>query len=182
MSAPSVRRALSAAALVALIATACSGEVSVGGSAAAPSEEAVDLIEGSLAEEAGLGPLTAECEDTSDIEPGEVFTCTGTTEDGDVVEFVGEVSEDGGGSVNSTNLATPGDIPDLADEAARILQEQNDLEVLPAMTCDDSRGLILESGSSLDCDVTNPVSGEQVSAVVTIIDGENLTISVEVVE
>ena len=165
----------------ALAVSACSGEVSISAGSAEPGEEAVQLIEGRLADEAALGPLTADCSDAADIEAGGSFDCTGTTDDGQVIEFTADVTEDGTGEVNSTNLATPQGISLLAEEAAQVLSEQNGVE-LPAdsVTCDDSQGLIIATGATLDCEVDDPQSGENIGALLTITDPENLGFRIEI--
>ena len=163
----------------ALALSACSAEVSVGGSSA--DTEAEELIEGELAEESGLGPLTAACEDATDVEAGDSFECTGTTEDGRVVEFTADVTEDGAGEVNSTNLIVPTAIAGVAEEAARVLAQQNDIELAPdAVTCDDSEGVIVERGATLDCEVADPQTGEPVDAMITFTDPETGAFEVDV--
>lgn len=158
-------------AAAALVVGACSAEVNIGTRSTEASEEAVRLIEGRLADQAGLGPLTADCPDVDDLEAGSSFDCTGTTEDGEVVEFTATVTDDGAGEVNSTNLITPDGIPRLAAEGARVLAEQNTFDLpADAVVCDDDRGLVLTAGATLDCAVTNPQTGELVPAVITITD------------
>jgi len=171
------------AGMAALALTACSAEVSVGSGSGDPGAEAELLIEGELADEAGLGPLTAECSGAEDVEEGGSFGCTGTTEDGQVIEFTAEVTDDGTGEVNSTNLATPASISLLAANAARVLSEQNDVDLPPdAVACDDSKGLVLAVGATLDCEVTDPQSGQPVDAVLTISDPdpENVGFEIEI--
>lgn len=168
-------------ALVALVALAGLG-AACGSATADPAEQAEALIETELADQAGLGPLVAACADAEGVGAGDTFTCTGTTEDGRVVEFTAEVEEGGAGEVTSTNLATPDDIPRLTAEAARVLGEENGVQLPPeAMTCDDSRGLIIEAGATLDCTVVDPRSGDELDAVITITDPENLGFEVELV-
>jgi hypothetical protein len=160
---------------------ACSAEVSIGSSSSDPEDEAIELIEGRLADEAMLGPLTAECFDAEGVGEGGSFECTGTTEDGQVIEFTAEVDGEGAGEVNSTNLATPDGIALLSDEAARVLSEQNAFELPPgSVVCDDSQGFIFVVDATLDCEVTDPQSGEMVPAVLTITDPENIGFTIEI--
>lgn len=173
---PPLTRTCLLAGAVGLAVAACSGEVSVNmGSSVDPGDEAEQLIEGELADEAGLGPLTADCSDA--VEPGGSFECTGTTGDGQVVAF----TADGAGAVDSTNLATPAGISLLAEEAGRVLAEQNAPgSPPPPIVCDDSRGLVLEVGAALDCEVTDPESGDVLAAVITITDPESLGFRIDV--
>ena len=155
-----------------LLAVACTTE------SVNPEEEAVDLIEGELADQAALGPLTADCPPAGDVEAGDSFDCTGTTEDGQVVEFTAEVTDEGAGEIVSTNLLTPEDIPTLADSAATVLAEQNGAEPAP-LACDDSSGFVLAPGATLDCELTDPATDDTLGATITITDPENVGYTVE---
>ncbi|MEL7208817.1 MAG: DUF4333 domain-containing protein [Actinomycetota bacterium] len=167
-----VRHRLTVLVLVGLVAAACTSD------SVNPKQEAIGLIEGELADQAALGPLAAACPDAEDVEAGGSFECTGTTGDGQVVRFTAEVTDDGAGEIVSTNLLTPEDIPTLADDAATVLAEQNDLEPAP-MTCDDSSGFVIEQGAVLDCELTDPATGDMLGATITITDPVNVGYTVE---
>ena len=78
---------------LALLATACSGSFSIGGTD--PSQAAVDLIEGELAEQLGVEDVTATCpDDLGDLEEGDTFTCTSTAGDGTTNEFLATIEPD----------------------------------------------------------------------------------------
>ena len=78
---------------LALLATACTGSFSIGG--ANPSQAAVDLIEGELAEQLGLQDVTATCpSNLGDLEEGDTFTCTSTSGDGSTNEFLATIEPD----------------------------------------------------------------------------------------
>jgi hypothetical protein len=158
---------------------ACSGASGPDPDQADPVADAEDLIEGSLADQIALGPLTADC--TSEETQGQpVIVCTGTTEDGRVVGFESEITDEGAGPIASTNAVTPGQIGELEASAVLELNEQNGTELpMDAMQCEDDRALILEPGAVLECEVADPQSGETVAAVLTITNPEGPVFDVE---
>ena len=87
--------------------SACSANVefSIGGQP--PEDAAVDLIEGELSDDLGLA-MTGECDDVDDPEVGVSFECTGTTDDGRVVEFDATIDEEDHISVFSVNVVNAG--------------------------------------------------------------------------
>lgn len=65
-----------------LVMSACSvsGEINIGSES--PENATEDVIEGELADQIGLGELTASCSKPSSEEVGSRFLCTADTEDG----------------------------------------------------------------------------------------------------
>ena len=89
--------------------------------------------------------MTGECDDVDDPEVGVSFDCTGTTDDGDVVEFVTLIDDDDHISVDSVNLVTAEGVPQYEAAAAEALTEQAGVTLDPAdVDCgDDPRHLRL---------------------------------------
>ena len=61
--------------------------LAAGCSTTEPDAAAVELIEGDLSEQIGLGALTGECDEPSTTSTGDEFACNGTTETGEVINF-----------------------------------------------------------------------------------------------
>lgn len=166
-----------------LLLAACSGSVSFGGPDA--QETAVALIEGRLTDQAGLGPLEGECDEIDEPEVGDTFACTGTTGDGQVIQFTAEVtSEDGtdadGVDVNSVNLLAPSAVPGLVDQAAEVLGR----EVGVALTGDDlacpADAVVVEVDTTIVCELTDPTNGDVFEATITITDPETAGFVIDV--
>ncbi len=98
---------LAAAMVVGLFASGCSGSFSFSVGGADIETPAGELISGELSEQLGLGEQTPECTIPDSPELGTVFTCTGTLEDGRVINYDGLVTEDDTFTLNSTNTLQP---------------------------------------------------------------------------
>lgn len=83
----------------------CSASFSIGGQSV--EDAAVELISGELADELGLGELSATCPPVEDPEVGTEFTCTATTSDGRTIEFDGVVDREDHIDVQTTNIILP---------------------------------------------------------------------------
>jgi hypothetical protein len=168
-----------------LVLAACSASVSFGGADA--QDAAVVLIEGELADQAGLGSLDVECDEVDDPAVGDSFACTGTTGTGEVIRFAAEVtSEDGteadGVDVNSVNLLAPSNVPGLVDQAAQVLGE----DVGIALTADDlvcpADAIVVQVDSTVACELTDPTNGDVFVATITFTDPETAGFVIEVGE
>ena len=85
---------------------------------------AEDVIEGDIAEQSTLGDLSATCEEPDDPEPGDVFACTATTEDGRTIEFTATVEDDDQVNVQSTNLITVEGLGTIEEVAVAALEAE----------------------------------------------------------
>jgi hypothetical protein len=149
----------------ALVLSACSvsGEISIGGQSTENLAE--DFIEDELAEQIGLGDLTASCSEPSSEDVGTTFLCTADTEDGRTIEFNGLIEEDGP-QVRTTNLVLAEHLPAITSTILGDLEEQTGLE-LPegALDC-GTETLVVDSSNQVVCSVTDPI-GEVFDTVVT---------------
>ena len=101
------------------------------------------LIEGELADVVGLGELEAKCQDVKDdAEVGTEFTCTGTTTDGQVVDFIAVIDREDHVDVNTTNLISAEALPHLETAATNALSLQLGAE-LPADSVDCGDDLVV---------------------------------------
>ena len=128
------------------------------GSDAAQSAEVV--IEEKMSEDLGLGELEASCDQPDEVAEGETFECTGTTEDGVVVEFEAELTGDDEFSVATTNYLTADDLQALLEVIAVSVTEEvgvavavSDIECPPAP-------LLLDENDEMTCEITDPETGE----------------------
>jgi len=132
-------------------------------------EAAVKLIEGDLAEQAGLGALSATCEEPAGTDVGETFTCEAETSDGRVIEFTATVAEGDKVDVGSTNLVLGSVLPKIESAALQLLAEQAGIE-LPAEALDcGTESVLLDETGVLACTVISPDNGDRYDAGITIV-------------
>lgn len=149
--------AITAAGLVVIVATtaACgsaSFEISFGGGSGTVEEAATFLVENDLSEELGE-VLVADCPEVPDPEVGSTFTCTGTTDDGLVIEFAGLVDREDHIDLNSTNLI----VAQRVQEWAAVAEESVEGAVGFDVTVDcGERFIVLDDESGWSCTVTDP--------------------------
>jgi hypothetical protein len=163
-----------------LLAAGCSVDVSVsfGGDDAAAAAE--DLIEDDIADQAGIGPLEATCEEIGDPQPGDTFTCTATTEDGETIRFDAVMEEDDMVDVESVNLVTADGLDLIEGLAAQALEESVGATLgSENFDCGD-RGLVVEPGGTIGCVLTDPATGTLYDATVTVKVLDPIEILVEV--
>ena len=159
---------IAAVVAVVLTASACgstSFEVSFGGGSGTVEEAATFLIEGELADQVGA-PLIADCPEVPDPEVGTEFTCTGTTEQGDVITFAGIVDREDHIDLNSTNLIVADRVAAWEDGVAASVGETLGFAV--TVDCGD-RFVVLDETGEIPCRVTDEF-GEQARLVVTVTD------------
>lgn len=156
---------------------ACSAEFSIGGQP--PEDAAVDLIEGELSDDLGVA-MTGECDDVDDPEVGVSFECTGTTDDGRVIEFVTLIDEEDHISVDSVNVVNAGAVDRFAAAAADALSEQAGVALdASAVDCGDE-AIVLDESMTLACSVTDPTDGAVYDASIIITDLDEGSFDVEV--
>lgn len=157
-----VRVAVAASALVALPAlAACAGD---------PSETGVEVIEGELAGQIGLGPLDATCAQPDDPVEGEEFTCNATTDDGRTIEFVAEFESDDTIFVYPTNVVTGELMSSVEAEAAELLGPEVGATIDPSdVDCADVN-TILDPDGTFMCTLTDTSTGDVYDLRVTFGD------------
>jgi hypothetical protein len=121
-------------------------------------EPATELIENDLEAQLGLGELSASCVEPDDLEPGTTFTCTATTEDGEVIEFDGIVEDEETFGIWATNAMPAAVVEEVEADAAQQLGDQAGV----ALSADDVEcpdGSIVIEGGSFECELTDPDDG-----------------------
>ena len=145
--------------LVAPLLIAAAGcSFSIGGDS--PEKTAESLIDGELADLIGLGGLEAACDEAADSEVGTEFSCTGTTADGRVIEFVTVIDREDRIDVNTTNLMAADVVAQLEIDGAEALGRQVGVQ-LPADSIDCPEGhAIFEDALNLLCTFYAPGSSD----------------------
>ena len=153
----SARRPLSVS-VVALAMVSAGALAACGGGSAADS--GVTLIEEELAETIGLGDLEATCDEPDGLKEDETFTCTATTDDGTVIEFLGTMTSDDEFEIVTTNLLTADDVTTIKEEGARVLSEEIQAEIVADdITC-PTEAVVLDDTGEFECEITDTSTGE----------------------
>ncbi len=163
-----------------LLTAGCSVDVSLSFGGADAAQAAVNLIEGDIAAQAGIGPLNATCQEIENPEPGDTFTCTAATDEGETIRFDAVMEEDDMVDVESVNLVTAEGLTVIEDLAVQALEESVG-ETLGTENFDcGARGMVVEPGGTISCVLTDPVSGTMYDAKVTVEVLDPIEIFVEV--
>jgi len=171
---------IAVAAAVAVTGAACSGNISFSIGGMAPEAAAVELIEGDLAEQLGIA-LAAECDELEDAKEGDSFTCTGTTDDGRIVDFGIEIGADEV-VADSLNLLTADAVPGLEQAAIDALTAEFGLEI-PAGSLDCGDGpLIVPTDKSFLCRLSDWTTDDVFDTTITITDQANWDFDISVAE
>jgi hypothetical protein len=143
------------------------------------------LITGDLAEQAGLGKVSASCEEPpSKPETGERFACTATSASGEVVRFTATVEDGSKVNVESTNLITADGLERIEQVAVEALErEQGQALGRENFDCGDDYVVLDPSREVLVCTLTDPDSGNEYEATVDVPDLQDVsTLTVEVAD
>ncbi len=159
--------------LAGVITTLSLGVAALAGCSASPSsyaDAAEDLIEGGLADQAGLGRLTATCNTPLATARGEAFACQADTVDGKKIDFVATIVRNKKIDVSSTNLVTGSLMSRVEEAALQLLADQTGFE-LPFGALDCGRvSVLLDESGRLSCTMTSPDNGDRYDASVTIVE------------
>jgi len=140
---------------LAFVASACSvsGEINIGTPTIENRTES--FIEDTLADEIGLGELTASCSKPSSEEAGTRFLCTADTENGKTVELQATVEADGS-FVKTTNVVLAKNLPVVA---AAVLGEVENLTGVDladdALDC-GTESIVVDDANQIVCTITDP--------------------------
>ena len=151
-----------------LLATGCgatSFEVSFGGSTGSIESVASDLIEGELSDQIGVA-LEPDCPEVTDPGVGSTFTCTGTTPDGEVIEFAGVVDREDHIDVTSTNLLLADQLDGWESVAAESVAAEIEVEV--TVDCGD-RFVVFDASFEMRCSIRDQ-AGDSADLRITITD------------
>ena len=122
-----------------------------------PAASAVELIEGELSDQIELGPLTGECDEPAESATGEEFSCTGTAEDGAVVNFTAVFESDDEIFLYPTNLVVESSLFEV--EAAATLGPEFGIEIDPAQIECPEGVTVLDADGRMFCTITDVDTG-----------------------
>ncbi len=148
-----------------VLVTACSDDVAQTGE---------NVIETEIQDQLGLGELDASCDQPGDREVGTEFTCTATTEDGQVIEFLGAFTGEKTIFVQPTNVVAAEALILWKAEAARVLSPELPIDLDPdLMDCPDDAVVFLDTSgtpgeASVDCTYPDPDTGASVPMRITV--------------
>lgn len=131
-----------------------------------PDVAAVDLIEGDLTEQIGLGPLSGDCDDPTDTSTGDEFSCTGTTDDGEIIQFTAVFESDDEVFIYPTNLVVDSSL--FEAEAATTLGPELGIEIDPAQIECPEGTIVLDAEGQMPCTITDAETGGVFPLTVTL--------------
>lgn len=146
-----IHTAGAALALTALVLAGCSKNAGI---------SAERAIIDQLQEDIGLGELEPECGQPAALEEGETFTCTAATEDGQVIEFLGEMTGSDTFDVVTTNLLSAEDVVLLRQAGAEWLSQEVGDSVDPDAIVCPFDVIVLDDTGTFSCEVTDVSTNE----------------------
>lgn len=159
-----------------LVAAGCS--FSIGDTATNAAE---DVIEGDAATQLGLTDVSADCGIPPDTEAGTTFTCTSTSNIGDI-DYLATIVDDETVNVRWVNLIDDEYIAALEVAAVNALETQSNLALgLENFDCGDGPRLLPDESTVL-CELTDPSNGDLYDTTLLITDYENIRFDIEVAE
>lgn len=169
--------------VIGAVAVGCSGEVSFSVGGKSPEAAAEERIERQdFVDRVGQGPLTAECNDPGDVEPGDTFLCTATTEQGGLVRILTTVVDDETINVQAQNLVTAEGRVRLENAIVQSLNQQNGLNLTPQQISCGEGAVLLDAEMKTTCALANPADGKVYDAHVTVTDLASGAFSVDVAQ
>jgi hypothetical protein len=166
-------RLLILAMVLGIAACAVSGENSIGGDS--PERATEDAIKGDLADQIGLGVLTASCSESGSGDIGSTFPCSSETEDGRTIEWQA-VIEATGCYVETTNVVLVDNLAPIAATIITQIESQVGIDLADdALDC-GTESLIVDAANQVVCQLTHP-GGDVFDTVVTFngLDTDNKT-------
>lgn len=167
---------------LALVLSACSvsGEISIG--SPSPENATEDVIEETLADQMGLGDLSANCSKPSSEDVGSRFLCTAETDDGQTIELQAVLEEDGP-FVETTNVVLAENLAPIVDLILGAIEDQSGIDLDDdALDCGTTT-IVVDSSNQITCDLTDP-TGSVFDTTITFngLDTNNPTFDFEVAQ
>jgi hypothetical protein len=119
-----------------------------------------------LQEEIGLGPLEPVCAQPAKREAGETFDCTATAEDGRVVTFVGEMTDEDTFDISTTNLISVAGVGVVRSRLAEVIAANIQSAVSPDDIVCGEGVVLLDDAGAFTCRITDRVSGNTFEMVI----------------
>ncbi len=149
-----------------------------------PREAAEELIAGPVANEVGLGPLTASCPEMNGADAGDVFPCTAATETQREISIDATIMASGQVELTTTNVITGDALPSFEQAAVSALNatlaDTLTSPLLPtAIDCGDTT-VVLADDRMMICALTDPTTQQIFDVSLTINDIESRQFSLVV--
>ena len=180
---PGVFRVLVAGLLAAALLTGCLDAAGDGENAVVltPTQAAEQLIAGPLAEQVGLGPLTASCPDMTGATGGDVFPCTAATETDRLLNVDAAILPSGQVELSTTNVILGSALPSFEQSAVDAINKvRPDANLTTgAVECGET-SVVLPDDRMLICELTDPRTEQifEVSLTVDDIEGRQFSLVV----
>ena len=146
-----------------------------------PTQAAEQLIIGPLAEQVGLGPLTASCPDMTGAKGGDVFPCTAATEAARQLNVDAAILPSGQVELSTTNVILGSALPSFEQSAVDAINKVRPDANLAAgaVECGDT-SVVLPDDRMLICELTDPRTEQifEVSLTVDDIEGRQFSLVV----
>ncbi len=138
-----------------------------------PTQAAEQLIVGTLAEQVGLGPLTANCPDMAAATGGDVFPCTAATESERLVLVDATILPTGQVELSTTNVILGSALDSFEQSAIDAINKvRPDANLGPgAVECGDT-SIVLSDDRMMICALTDPTTDQVFDVSLTIDDIE----------
>lgn len=160
--------------VLAVVATACSIDLAIGGED--PAEAAEAIIENELAEQIGLGPIAAVCESPESVEVGTTYSCDGVADSGEI-DFLVEIDREDHINVQTENVILADQVAAVAEAATSTIEESAGVELAAgAVDCGD-QSIIMPPSAELACTVDT--GSEVVPTTITITDPTDSSFEVD---
>lgn len=134
-----------------------------------PEGVAKDLIEGKLADELGLGEITATCEKPANRDVGTTFTCSSPTDFG-AINWTATMADAKTVNVQSENLVTKDVLPQIETAAASSLTASLGTQITDQDIDCGANPVVLADDLSMVCALTDPGNGDVYDTTLTFTD------------
>lgn len=146
------------------------GDESAAASSTTPFSVAETMIDGELADDIGLGPLTSSCDDPGLLAVGVTFGCVATTETGVAIGVQGLVNDEGRIQLTTTNLITAQALASYERDAAAALNDTVGSNFTAESVDCGSTPIVLPPELVMGCALVMPSSGEVYDLMLTVTD------------
>ncbi|MDH3300899.1 MAG: hypothetical protein OES24_10370 [Acidimicrobiia bacterium] len=135
-----------------------------------PTQAAEQLIVGPLAEQVGLGPLTASCPDMNGATGGDVFPCAAATDTDRLLNVDAAILPTGQVELSTTNVILGSALPSFEQSAVEAINKVRPDANLDtgAVECGEN-SVVLPDDRMMICELTDPRT-EQVFEVSLTVD------------
>ncbi len=146
-----------------------------------PGQATEQLIVGPLAEQVGLGPLTASCPDMTGAKAGDVFPCTAATGTDRLLNVDAAILPSGQVELSTTNVILGSALPSFEQSAVDAINKvRPDANLATgAVECGDT-SVVLPDDRMMICRLTDPRTAQVFDVSLTVEDIEGRQFSLVV--